>query len=610
MGLKNGKVFGEGDDKDGAFTLAGEYKIEDRGAVIQMQKQYVGKQPVQYRGKISFQELNCMIEGRWNIGQASDKFLMQLTLPRPYTTHMETMPPPQISRRQGTKVMISYCPCQYALAQNITKGLIAKGIPAVCPPMRIHDMIKIATQKARVVVPLMSQAYEASNTAKYVLSYVDEAGIPIVPVKAQHPYTQSGWLGVICAGALWVQMTDANQFDKKLDELIAQLQPYIANNENEEEQDDVLVDEEFVEGFYMESGEEFPLEFDVFSLINGYIAGEGEDDVGGFVINGEYYCSPGTEELKFEFKKHYIEKKEDAHYSGTITEEDSVLFFDGKWSRNNSSDTFHLEAPVFEPSAAERLHVMLSYQWDSQKLVKKIADRLKEKKIPIWFDIAGDMKGNINSAMANGVEDAATIISFNTLAYSKSVNCQKEFTYATQLEKNIVPVLLEDEKSFHGTWLGNAINSLEKVNMKNEGQLDSSFDVLLQRIEQALSQKEDEDANESDVITRFEGGAVHGKYYQDDQSFDMNFDFFRLKEGRVSGQGSDDDAVFTMTGSYDNEGNVSFKEQYVGKHVVEYKGKLLCDEFGGFRIEGTWNANNATGKFYLESIDDTESENN
>ncbi|CAF3740913.1 unnamed protein product [Rotaria sp. Silwood1] len=605
LGLKHGKVFGQGDDKDGTFTLAGEYNLEDDFGVIKMQKQYVGKDSVKYRGKISFEALNCVIEGQWKIGKMHDKFSMHLILPRPYTADIEKIPPPQISRKQGNKVMISYCPCQYDLAQKITKGLIAKGIPAVCPPIRVHEMIKTAAHKARVVVPLMSAAYEASNTSKYVLSYVDEAGIPIVPVKAQDPYSQSGWLGVICAGALWVQMTNANEFEKKLDELIAQLQPYVNDCEDEEQEMDVLVDETLVEGYYMQSGEQFPLQFDMFTMVNGYIAGEGEDEVGMFVIDGSYNCLPDTEELEFEFEQHYVEKY-DVPYSGTITEKESVLFFDGKRVLDNISDSFHLEVPLNELSESESLHIMLSYQWNSQELVKKVANKLKQNNIPIWFDIAGDMKGNINSAMANGVEGSAMIISFNTLAYSKSVNCQKEFTYAMQLEKNLVPVLLENEKNFQDTWLGNAIASLDKVNMENESLFDSSFDVILQRIKKALEEKVNEDSNQSEIITRFEGGAVHGKYYHLDQSFDMIFDFFSLIEGRVLGQGIDNVAAFTMAGRYDNEGNVSFKKQYVGKHAIEYKGTLECDELGGFKIEGKWSAGSSTDDFYVESIDDSE----
>lgn len=47
----------------------------------------------------------------------------------------------------------------------------------------------------------------------------------------------------------------------------------------------------------MESGKEMALEFDMFSLINGYIADEGEDVDGSFVLNGEYYRLPDTEDF-------------------------------------------------------------------------------------------------------------------------------------------------------------------------------------------------------------------------------------------------------------------------------------------------------------------------
>lgn len=43
-------------------------------------------------------------------------------------------------------------------------------------------------------------------------------------------------------------------------------------------------------------------------------------------------------------------------------------------------------------------HVMLSYQWDDQELVKKIYRRLKEDGLPVWMDIEGRVSGNINDA--------------------------------------------------------------------------------------------------------------------------------------------------------------------------------------------------------------------
>ena len=43
-----------------------------------------------------------------------------------------------------------------------------------------------------------------------------------------------------------------------------------------------------------------------------------------------------------------------------------------------------------------RKHVMLSYQWDDQKLVTDVFNYLTEQmKLQVWMDIQGGMKGNI-----------------------------------------------------------------------------------------------------------------------------------------------------------------------------------------------------------------------
>ena len=88
-----------------------------------------------------------------------------------------------------------------------------------------------------------------------------------------------------------------------------------------------------------------------------------------------------------------------------------------------------------------------------------------------------------------------------------------------QLNKSIVPVLLENEKNFENTWLGMIIISLNKVNMQDESQLDYSVDILVQHINKALEEKQGGDSHRPQVITRFEGGAVKGKYYQYGQAF-------------------------------------------------------------------------------------------
>ena len=45
---------------------------------------------------------------------------------------------------------------------------------------------------------------------------------------------------------------------------------------------------------------------------------------------------------------------------------------------------------------SSKKHIMLSYQWDNQKLVAEVYRRLSEKKIPLWMDIHGGMKGHLS----------------------------------------------------------------------------------------------------------------------------------------------------------------------------------------------------------------------
>ncbi len=41
-------------------------------------------------------------------------------------------------------------------------------------------------------------------------------------------------------------------------------------------------------------------------------------------------------------------------------------------------------------------HIMLSYQWDAQRLVKVVYSGLEAAGLPVWMDVQGGMKGNIN----------------------------------------------------------------------------------------------------------------------------------------------------------------------------------------------------------------------
>ena len=62
-------------------------------------------------------------------------------------------------------------------------------------------------------------------------------------------------------------------------------------------------------------------------------------------------------------------------------------------------------------------HVMLSYDWSVQELVKQIHDALQGQGFPVWMDITGGMQGNIYDSMAKGVDGAAVVVAFLSQKY-------------------------------------------------------------------------------------------------------------------------------------------------------------------------------------------------
>ena len=72
----------------------------------------------------------------------------------------------------------------------------------------------------------------------------------------------------------------------------------------------------------------------------------------------------------------------------------------------------------------DKKHIMISYQWDNQPLVKKIADYLKERGFKVWIDMY-DMKGYIMDDMATAVENASCLIVCLSRKYKISPNTRR-----------------------------------------------------------------------------------------------------------------------------------------------------------------------------------------
>jgi hypothetical protein len=124
---------------------------------------------------------------------------------------------------------------------------------------------------------------------------------------------------------------------------------------------------------------------------------------------------------------------------------------------------FQLEGPTqavassSSKSAAKPKHVMMSYNWDHQPVIKHIHAALVQHGYTVWIDVE-QMKGSTVDAMSKAVEDAAVVVFGVSRAYKESKNCRLEAQYAMQREVDTVPLMLVDGYRPDG-WLGMLIGT-------------------------------------------------------------------------------------------------------------------------------------------------------
>lgn len=101
---------------------------------------------------------------------------------------------------------------------------------------------------------------------------------------------------------------------------------------------------------------------------------------------------------------------------------------------------------ISEPIAQQKNHpeVFISYQWDKQKQIIKLYEKLTRLGLRCWLDIhqmgGGD---SLYFKIDEGLRNCAVVISCVTLKYSQSANCRKEIALADGIGKPIVPILIE-----------------------------------------------------------------------------------------------------------------------------------------------------------------------
>lgn len=80
----------------------------------------------------------------------------------------------------------------------------------------IYDSMANGVNNAGVIIALLSQSYQNSENCCLEMKFARDCKVPIVPVYVQGGgWKASGWLGLLTAGALWLQYNDGNaqEFD-------------------------------------------------------------------------------------------------------------------------------------------------------------------------------------------------------------------------------------------------------------------------------------------------------------------------------------------------------------------------------------------------------------
>jgi len=136
------------------------------------------------------------------------------------------------------------------------------------------------------------------------------------------------------------------------------------------------------------------------------------------------------------------------------------------------------------PPAKSVKRIMISYQWDHQPVIKRLAASLQAAGYNVWLDLE-QMSGSTLSAMADAVEGSEVVIVGLSSKYQNSKNCRLEGEYAHLNSKTIVPLMMENNFRPSG-WLGLIIGGKLWFDFTAEDRQAASYQGLVSELQRSL----------------------------------------------------------------------------------------------------------------------------
>jgi len=120
---------------------------------------------------------------------------------------------------------------------------------------------------------------------------------------------------------------------------------------------------------------------------------------------------------------------------------------------------------------------MISYCWAQQPMVKRISAVLQAAGYNIWLDIE-QMAGSTLEAMASAVEGSIVVLVGVSRRYKESPNCRLEGEYTSNLKKDFIPLMMENDYRPDG-WLGIMLGSKLWYDFRSDASFDSAMDQVI-----------------------------------------------------------------------------------------------------------------------------------
>ena len=98
-------------------------------------------------------------------------------------------------------------------------------------------------------------------------------------------------------------------------------------------------------------------------------------------------------------------------------------------------------------------HIMLSYNWGTKELVRKLKKELQVAGLKTWMDEENLGPGDLYEALAEAVENSKYVLFCYSEGYKKSAACRSEAEYADKLGKSVLFVRCQKCYKPDG-WLG------------------------------------------------------------------------------------------------------------------------------------------------------------